>query len=320
MTWPIAYWGNVIDPWPMTCLDYYVHPNQVWPSSPLEPSLPLQAFMDYAYSYIMARLRSTCRDIIIASKALEAELRQALVFGQDQEVVFHDGTNQDIANLIHVLQFPPINKDMYEVLGRVEQAFRQSTGLVELMYGASSRAMRSAEEASVMQTNMSIRPEDMADMVEDWHSRMSGKEAAAMRLHVPGAVFAKCIGDRTPVDSPMPSQLATAWDMYVTTEDPYDAASEMLYTVDAGTGRKRNLQKEMSDVKEAMSFMFGPSLQHYQQNGDSTLVNGLLKWWGDSHQADASVMMLPDRQAEMQAMQQQQMQQQQAQPQPQQGA
>jgi hypothetical protein len=319
LSWPVAYFGNVIDPWPCTCLDYYVHPRQAWPSSPLEPSLPLQAFMDYAYSFLMARLRSTCRDIIIASKAIDSALTKALKYGRDQEVVFHDGTNQDIENLIHVLQFPPVNRDIYEVLRMVEQAFRQSTGLVELMYGANSRAMRSAEEASVLQTNMSIRPEDMADMVEDWHSRMSGKEAAAMRLHVPGAMFAKCAGDVTPANSPMPSQLAMAWDLYVAPQglDPYDAASEMLYTVDAGTGRKRNLQKEMSDVKEAMSFMFGPSLQHYQQSGDPKLVNGLLKWWSDSHQADSSVMMMPDMRAQMMA-QQQAMQQQQAQPQPQQ--
>ena len=73
-------------------------------------------------------------------------------------------------------------------------------------------------------------------MVEDWHSRMAAKEAAAMRLHVPGAMFAKCIGDVPVPNSPVMPPSVQAWESFVngSPEDPkmpispYDAASEML--------------------------------------------------------------------------------------------
>jgi len=320
LAWPIAFWGDYVDPWPFTCLDYYPHPRRCWPSPPLEPALPLQAFLDYAYSYVMTRLRSTARDLILTNKALEEPVRNAILYGEDQCVVPSESMSSEIDELVHILKFPPVNRDMYEVLALVERRFREATGLIELAYGNVQRQMRSASEAQVLQQNMSVRPEDLADCVENWHSRVASKEAIATRLYVDGETFAMLAGERTPEGAPAPGPLAQAWSALVTTQDPYDAASQMLYTVEAGSGRKKNLAKQQADITEAMNFMFGPSMQYYQATGDPTLINGLLDEWGESRQADVTRMRLPDRRMEM--MQQQmaaQQQQQEPQPQPQAG-
>lgn len=297
LSWPIAFYGSEMEPWPCTPLDFYVHPRRSWPSSPLEPALPLQAKIDYYYSYVMGRVRRTCRDIIIANKAIGEALKEALRSGPDQSVVMTDLDVQEIQNLIHILQFPPVNKDIYEAIRLSSDAFRQSTGLVELMYGAASRAMRSAEEASNMQSNMSIRPEDMADQVENWHARIAAKEAAATRMHVGPEMFVRMASPQQADGSPFPDQasmqMAQMWAALVNTQDPYDAASEMLYSVEAGTGRKRNLRKMMDDVNGLLQNFGQQAMQIYTTMGDPRIINEMIYLWGDAHQADTSKMMLP---------------------------
>ncbi len=308
LQWPIRCWGDYNDPWPFTCLDFYPHPRRCWPSPPLEPALPLQEFLDYGYSYAIGRLRSTARDLIFTSKSLEPEIREAILRGEDQVVVPFDGTAKDIKELVHILQFPELNSDMYELLAIVERRFREATGLIELAYGSVSRQMRSAEEATVLQQNMSLRPEYLADCVENWHATMASKEAIATRLYVSGDTFARLAGERTPDGSPFPGPLSMAWSQLVSTDDPSEAASQMLYSVESGSGRKKNLLKQASDINEAMGFMFAPAMQLYQGTGDPTLLNGLLLQWGESRQADVSGMLMQDRRAEMQQMMSQQQQ------------
>jgi hypothetical protein len=290
VSWPIAFYENFLNPWPCTCLCFYKHPRRVWPTSPLESSLPLQTFIDAAYSYILGRLDKTCRDLIFTTKALSQAVQNAIKNDGDQEVIKCEEVANDITKFVHVLQFPDMTMDLYKALEMSQEEFRRNTGLTELMYGSSTRQMRSSAEAQIKQQNMSVRPEDMAARVEQWHSDLATSEAIATRLHVSPQRFAMLAGE--PVQGPIPGPLAMEWGELVNTTDPYLAASEFAYNIEVGSGRKKNAAQAIEDSHEAWQYI-GPLAQnHYQMTGDPRLVNGLIQRWGEAMQIDYTPMLL----------------------------
>jgi hypothetical protein len=87
LEWPIAFCDDAAaNPWPCTCLDFYPNCDNPWASSPLEAGMAMQVFLDHLYSFIMSRVRSTCRDIIVLSKGLEADVKNAIESGLDQVI------------------------------------------------------------------------------------------------------------------------------------------------------------------------------------------------------------------------------------------
>lgn len=291
LAWPIPFHGNYVNPWPCTPLDFYRHPRRNWPTSPLESSLPLQTFIDVVCSFLMGRVSRTCRDLIFASEGLDSRILDALRYGKDQEVITHDQTNAELHNLAHVLQFPSVNPDLFKTLELAQELFRQNTGLVELMYGASSRQMRSSAEAQIKQQNMSVRPEDMADRVESWMTDIAAAEATGTRLLVSPQRFGELAGE--PSAMGMLGPLSQAWSQLVNTDDPRRAAAELAYTVEAGSGRKKNLGQMIEDMGNAMQFIMPHAVTYMQMSGDPSLVNGLIRRWGEVHQFDVNDMMIP---------------------------
>lgn len=298
LSWPIRF-HECQDPWPCSMLDFYPHPRRCWPSSPLEPAVPLQEYMNWAYSLALVSMRSTCRKILVADSTLNEQIRDKLAQGEDFLVITADNV-EDVKRLITVVDFPDMPEQFFRTLQLADQQFRQSTGLVELMYGSSGRQMRSSAEAQIRQQNMSIRPEDMADIVEDWHKRIAIKEAVALRMETSGGTVARWAGEpysEGPDHRPLSAGPVTqAWLQGVHTDDPAIAASQYAYGIEAGTGRRKNIQKQLADVQEALQFMFQPALQNYQMTGDPRIVNGLIRWWSDAHEVPPTIaesMLLP---------------------------
>ncbi len=76
------------------------------------------------------------------------------------------------------MQHPEVNGDIWKLISAVEEMFDKRVGLNELMYGEEgSTQIRSAQEASIRNQNMSVRPDDMSKQVEQWMSEVAAKEA-----------------------------------------------------------------------------------------------------------------------------------------------
>jgi len=290
LAWPIAFWARAKNPWPMTPLDFYPDVVGCWARSPLEPALPLQEFIDKAYAYLSARLKVTSRDLVVVAAEMEQALKTAIENGFDLEVVTMKGRpGQELKSLVDILQFPGVNKDIYPVIQMAERAFEMSTGMTELQYGVSgAKQIRSSAEAQIRQSNTSIRPDDMAECVEDFMSSVAEAEAGAARLHVPGKAIAPLFGENPELIGP-----ATAlWDQMVATQDPIQAFSEMAYSVEAGSGRRRNKAKQVQDANDFAQYLMPLLMQHYQRTGDPTQVNAYMRMWCEASDIDPTNFLL----------------------------
>jgi len=283
IAWPIPFWADDIthNPWPCTRLEFLPGADVPWPRPPLEACLPLLSFIDQAYSYLCSRVRSTCRDIIVTSDALSDALKVALESGLDQEIVSIADPNirEAVQNMMHVIQFPALNKDVYTVVAMFEQAFERSSGMSPLLFGAQPgpTQVRSSAEYQGREAAVSSRPQDFADMVESWHSDVSTKEAMIARLYTGPDVIARLFGEEI-AESPfgqVGGPLTQAWSELVQTDDPYAAGSQMRYTVEAGSGRRKNKQKLMADAQEITKTLL-PIVSQWAMQGILEPYNNLM--------------------------------------------
>jgi hypothetical protein len=261
LEWPIPFHQG-IDPWPYTTLDFLPNARNPWAQSPLEGCLPLLVFVDHLYSFLMSRIRTTCRDIYVTSTQVQEALQNALQSGYDHEIVPWDGEpGRELAGLIQVIKGQELNPDMWRIVPMIENAFERSSGMTPLLYGSDAgRQMRSAKEADIREGHATSRPNDFADMVEDWNSRIAAKEAIATRLFVPppSNLFGETPQDEFYSGAP----LSQAWAQLVSVNgDPVQAAAQLRYTVEAGSGRRKNKQARVSDAMQITQSMLQPLLQ-----------------------------------------------------------
>lgn len=265
--WPIRFYEDPENPWPCSFLDFLPNSQNPWATSPLEGPLPLLVFIDHLYSFVMGRARTTCRDLILTSKALSQAVKDALASGLDQEVIETEELPDELAKMIHILKFEPVNEDLWRLIPLIERAFERQTGMDPLLYGSGDRQMRSAEEASVREAHATSRPDDYADCVEEWQSAISRKEMQATRLQVGPEVVAPLFGEEGPDPNGPPESdwpmgpLTTLWSELVRTDDPAQAASEVDVSVEAGSVRRPNKAKQVADAMQMANLVLPVAAQ-----------------------------------------------------------
>lgn len=301
MRWHTPFWRDRTNPWPCSLLDFHPVPRQVWPQSHMRPAQPYQQFLNWAYSFLMSRIAVTSRLFLAVPKEVEQELWQKIEEGFDLTMLPLDPTSPDANKLLQFIQHPPVNKDIWDIIQGVEMALDKATGLNELMYGMTSRQMRTASEASLKREMINIRPDDMAECVESWHTEVARKEAIATRYHIKGADVAPLFGEEegVTINSTMGTitsagPFTTIWEELVEEEDIGKIMAEMEYRIEAGTSRKPNKDKEVSDIDESAQVLFPNLMQAYQMTGDPTAVNTWLERWARSREMNIEGLKLPD--------------------------
>jgi hypothetical protein len=270
LAWPIKTYENLDNPWPVYCLDFLPNIDNPWAKSILESSLPLQQFIDRIYQTLMNRATTAGRDIIVTSEEIEEDLKMAIKEGEDLEIVGVQGKvdKARMDELVNFLQFPEVKKDIFEILEWCDKVFREQTGLSQSMFGGIPQSQdRSAEATKTRESGLSRRPDDYADIVEAWMSAVSSGEAVAARMLVSpfsvAPLFGEQIQDATgqpaKEDTPNPvyanAPLTSAWVSLVHTDDPAVAAAECSYSVEAGSGRRRNKQLLQSNAQQIFSML-----------------------------------------------------------------
>ena len=301
LRWPMPFYRNAQDPWAFTGLDFYPHEADPWCRSPLEAALPLQIFLDNSYAFLQARIRATCRDIIITDTQLEEGIRKAINGCYDQEMVVTEDAKRAVEDLIHILQFPPVNRDIYEIISMAERAFERNTGMLPLMHGDIGETQaRSAREIDVREGHVSSRPQDFADMTESFMSAIARKEGLMTRLAMGEREVAPLFDEPIPEEAspedgtpavPM-GPLTEQWMNLVFTDDEAIAAGEMSYSVEAGSGRRKNKQKQMADAQNLAQVVMQPALQLYGETGNPEPWNWVMETIGDAWEVDSRKAML----------------------------
>lgn len=331
LAWPIPFHADAItDPWSVSCLDFLPNSNDPWATSPLDGCLPMLAWLDHSYSYLMSKVKVSCRNLFLASKALKESLVQGIAHGSDMEILWYDGDpGIEFDKLFKRVDFPEFKKDLLVLTDKVETAFQNASGMTSALYGAAPETQdRSATGTRAREQRLSSRPDDFADCVEEWNSRVSAKEALATRLYVGKDVIMPFFGEQdnqVPDPQVEPEAAAVAqqqgiplptvtvsgpltqlWEELVqvgkdgmTEEELIGVAShasaEMSYTVEAGSGRRRNQAKQAEDFNQLASMLLTPFIE-LAMSGNTGPYNWLIGLAGDVFDRSVEGAMLPKTQ------------------------
>ena len=165
-----------------------------------------------------------------------------------------------------------MNGDIWKVIEAVTANFEKRTGLTELVYGQSAQQFRSAAEADLKGSQLQIRPDDMAQRVEDAMTLVARKEAMAARYHLSGE-------DVAPVMGP---SAAAMWDQVVKTQDFFAMFRQLEYRIEAGSAKKPNKARDAQNMKDAMQQLFAPLFQYAMTTMNVGPVNALIADWAKS--------------------------------------
>ena len=270
--WPTPYWADTRSMgWPGSELMFSREPNKPWPISPFKPALPLQKWIDWAYSFMLRKVATTSRDVVVMPKRLDEE-QKAVVLNeamQDLEALYVDDTNmEDIRKVFATLQFPAMNGDLLTAIQMAEQKFREVTGLHEILSGITEASYRSAEEARVKDRNSRSRVEDMNQEIEVWHSHAARKEAIALRYHFghdPEYIY-KILGEEAAMKWAEVGQAGTSMRAVM---------REYEYNIEEGSMRRQTPQVRAEYSQEMMDLLFGAMLQ----TGSYDACNNIISEW-----------------------------------------
>ena len=283
-SWPIPYFS---DPqgWPYTMLSFHTKPNYAWPISHIRPAIPELRFLNWAMSFLATRISTSCETMIGVSKAADQDLKDQLLApsqGGFKIVEISEMLGRSVSDVVSVFNLPQVTKDMYDIIAAVSEMFDKRTGLSELTYGITRAQYRSAAEAQIKQENISIRPDNMANELEDCMSLLSRREALAARWLLEPSDVAPVLG---PIG-------AIAWEKEVMKRDIVTLTRDFLYRIEAGSARKPNKSTRVEQMQMALQTL-GPILQPVAMAGMVQPFNALITDWADSLDIDPTPYLLP---------------------------
>lgn len=267
--WPTPYWLE--GGWPFTPFYFHTIPGDPWPMSHMTPAMGELKFLNWAFAMICRKIKTTCRDIYAVDDAIVPELEQALKYGDDLSFVKIPGLEgRKASDFIEMLQAQQWNSDIWKVMEAVSQQFDLRVGLTDLMYGMSARQMRSAAEADRKYEAVNVRPDDMADKVEEAMSRCADREKLCNFWHLDPADVGGYLG---PVG-------AAAWQLFVYQQDPR-MILDIHMRIESDSMKKPNRANMNSALTEAMQMLAQP-LFTAAQAGMVDPFNALVKDWTES--------------------------------------
>jgi hypothetical protein len=282
--WPIPFWTEA-NGWPYTMLAFHRKPGYVWPISHVKPAIPELRFLCWAFSFLAQRVAISCETLIGVSKAADQDIKDQIL-SQSQAgfkiVELSEMVGRSVNDLISVFQLPNSTQEIWTVIEAVTGMLDKRLGLTELVYGMTNTQIRSATEASVRSEQISIRPDDMAECVENAMTEIARKEAMAARWLLTPEDVAPIIG---PIG-------AMAWQQHVAPMNFADVAQQYDYRIEAGSAKKPNKAGRVEQMQAALQNL-GPVLSNLIGSGVVDPFNALITDWADSMDLDATAYLVP---------------------------
>lgn len=282
--WPIPFWAEN-NGWPFTYYAPHRKPGYVWPISHIKPGIPELRFLCWAFSFLAQRVATSCETLIGVSKAADQDIKDQILSQSEagfKIVEVSEMMGRSVNDLISVFQLPNVTNEIWNVIQAVTDMLDKRLGMTELIYGLTTSQMRSATEASVKSEQISVRPDDMAELLENSMSQLSRKEALASRWLL------------TPEDvAPILGPLGVyAWQQYIMALDPSEVAHEYEYRIESGSARKPNKATRVEQMNTALQTL-GPVLQQLIPMGNAEPFNALIMDWAESMDLDATPYLVP---------------------------
>lgn len=284
VAWPIPFYCDPAG-WPFTHLSFHWKPGYAYPISHIRPAIGELRLLNWALSFAATRLATSCETMIAVQKAADASIKDQILApseGGFKIVEMSELLGRGIGDIMSVFQMPQVTEDLWRVINAISDMFAQRTGLSELVYGYSRSMFRSASEAQIKQENISIRPDSMANTLEDAMSMLARREALAVRwLLEPD--------DVVPVLGPVGG---IAWSQLVQKHDLVDLTRDFVFRVEAGSSRKPNKATRVEQMQMSVQTL-GPILSQLAGSGMVEPYNALMRDWANSLDIDAEPYMLP---------------------------
>ena len=282
--WPTPFW---VEPhgWPFTLYSLHWKPGYSYPVSMIRPGIGELRFINWAMSFLATKIAISARTIVGVAKSADPNFKDK-VLAQDETgfnvVEISEAVGRSVNDVLSVFNMPGVTMDMWNIINEVTALFDRRVGLTELVYGMTRNQFRSAAEAQVKAEQISVRPDDYANILEDSLSECARKEALMARWFISPQ-------DIAPLMGPMAAQ---AWQMHVQSQDVEQIVREYDYRIEAGSARKPNIATRVEQVNQSMQVLM-PVAQGLMQAGNPGLFNALLKDWGDAMQINVDEYMVP---------------------------
>lgn len=291
-SWEVPYWDDYMSDggWPICRLSFYNKPGEIWPISMVKPCIGLMKFVNWCMSFIADKVAAGSKIYVGVMKEAGENIRQQLTSGRgpfsviDLERISGKSLNDSIS----FLQAPNFSIDIWTMVGQVNQQIDKSIGMTELLYGQSSRQMRSAAEAQYRQQNINVRPDDMASRVEDWLSLSATREIQAMR-------YAAEYEDVLPV---VGATAARVFEEQILTGEVSRITRDFRYRVEAGTARKPNKDTIISQLTDVGQYIL-PVIQQAMMSGVTGPYNAYMGALGRAMDMEVEQFLLGDAEQQM---------------------
>lgn len=259
-TWPVPYWMDegVGNGWPIAPLWFYDKPNSVWPISLIKPAIGEIRFVNWCMSFLADRAAASCTTYLGIMKAASKDIQDQLRGNQAPFKIIDvaEMFGKPINELMAFVNAPDFPSSIWTMVMQALELIDKRTGLSELAYGLSARQMRSAQEVTVKNEAVQIRPDEMANRTDDWLSMVALKEIQA-------AVWGCGGQDVKPILGPLG---AAQWDTQIATQPFESVVREYSYRVAAGSARKPNKGQKLASLLE-FGQIAGPTMQAMAAQG-----------------------------------------------------
>ncbi len=270
--------GNLAGGWPLVRFYFYGKPNSVWPVSIFKPVMGPLRFVNWILSFLADKISQSCTTYVVLRKAAAVEFKRQVESGSLPFTKVEIGAELagKLEEIIKFIDAPEVGDSIWKMAAEAMELIDKGTGLTELVYGLSSRQMRSAAEANNKNQSVSVRPDDMANKVEEALSITGMKLIECARWNITGQDVIGPLGDIG----------ATLWDQQILM-DPVDSiVRDYSYVVTAGSARRRNKQEQAAKIQEFGQIAV-PVFQAYgQQTGDMRPINAYLTDWCKANDLD----------------------------------
>ena len=283
--WPIPFWADGSNGWPFTQFAPHRKPGYIWPISHIKPAVPELRFLCWAYSFLAQRVATSCETMLGVSKAADQDIKDQILAqseGGFKIIEVSEMLGRSVQDILSVFQMPNVTSELWQVIEAVTEICDKRLGMTELVYGLTNTQIRSATEASVKSDQISIRPDDMAECLENSMSIIARKEAMATRWLLEPK-------DIEPIIGPLG---AAVWAQHVMAMNPYEIAREYDFEIESGSTKKKNKAARIEQMSQAMQTL-GPVLQGLIGAGIVEPFNQLVTDWADSLDLDATNYMVP---------------------------